>query len=184
MSRQTSARNQPGSFKTKQDSKARRTTWWSKFLFVISIFFTIFLLGVMVTGLVTVSPFWLWLVLTAIMIALLVALGLRVKQHLLGILIDARNRISLSRFQIILWTILVLSAFLAIALPRSLPGGTEQPLNISFPTELLAALGISTASLAGSSFVKNNKKTKDPRLVVELQGKVDQAQAEMTTKAP
>ncbi|MBN1976882.1 MAG: hypothetical protein JW918_05725 [Anaerolineae bacterium] len=41
------------------------------------------------------------------------------------VLIDSRRKVSLSRFQIILWTILVLSAYLAIAIPRALPGGLD-----------------------------------------------------------
>jgi multidrug efflux pump subunit AcrA (membrane-fusion protein) len=97
-------------------------------------------------------------------------------------LIDSRNRISLSRLQITLWSILVLPAFLAIALPRSLPNGTENPLNIALPVELVTALGISTASLAGSSLVKSNKSTKESRVVIQLQDQVEQAQAEVTAK--
>ncbi|MCK4793963.1 MAG: hypothetical protein KAV87_60110 [Desulfobacteraceae bacterium] len=41
--------------------------------------------------------------------------------HWAGILIDSRYKMSLSRFQIILWTILALSAFSVIALDRTIP---------------------------------------------------------------
>ena len=112
-----------------------------------------------------------------------------------GILIDNRFKMSLSRFQIILWSILALSAFAVIALNRTIPvltgeinaltpyhliNATQEPnaapsqtgvsatpvdvpptpfdpLNIAFPEELLIAMGISTLSLAGASFINSNK---------------------------
>jgi hypothetical protein len=148
----------------------------------VSIVVFIILLGLMLFG-VVIAPLLLWLIFMAIMVALLAGLGLVVNGRGLGILIDARNRISLSRLQITLWSILVLPAFLAIALPRSLPGGTDQPLNIALPAELVTALGISTASLAGSSLVKSNKSTKESRVVIQLQDQVAQARAEVAAKA-
>lgn len=97
-----------------------------------------------------------------------------------GIFIDNRRKISLSRLQIICWTILSLSAFAVIALDRTIPvisgtisslipiEGSEtensstdannyDPLNIRFPEELIVALGISATSLAGASIIKSNK---------------------------
>ena len=86
-----------------------------------------------------------------------------------GALIDGRNVMSLSRFQIILWTLLLLSAFLVAAvhniflahnlLASSLQSG---PLNISIQPELWALMGISTASLVGSPLILSDKMTKTP----------------------
>ena len=155
-------------------------------------------------------PVGRWLLLAAVMVAFLILLGRGMSRRAEGILIDSRYKMSLSRFQMTLWTVLVLSAYFTIALPRPLPGGLPdiqtdeqvdacikylksqdseeaedkaadiersvddqdfdetrkkaqqhctpgQPLNITFPAELLVALGISTASLAGSSLIKTAK---------------------------
>ncbi len=164
-----------------------RLSIWIKPLMILALTVAVIVMVAMVLGF-TISPFWLWLIIAGVMAALLMALGLTVKGRVLGILIDSRNRISLSRLQITLWTGLVLSAFLAIALPRTLPEGLsqnrtiEQPLNIAIPTELLAALGLSAASLAGSSFIKSNKANKETRLVSELQSQVATAQADVSTR--
>jgi hypothetical protein len=165
------------------------------------------------------------------MIILLIALGLGANGKVYGILIDTRNRTSLSRMQMTLWTVLALSAFLAIALPRSMPGalGTasasaiqeceinyiknvEQiddlevlrnddpqaaalveenaatecrpdPLKITFPPELIVALGISTASFAGSSIIQSNKRNKSTlALIKEREENKKEAEAKMKEK--
>lgn len=125
-----------------------------------------------------------------------------------GVLIDLRNKISLSRLQLVLWTVVVLSAWITLALHRTIPivqgrlvasadvtatvagllaGGepTEadltqaaavltqlmgqptavagaalpaySPLNVTIPPEVLLALGISVASLAGAGAIKSNR---------------------------
>ena len=160
---------------------------WIKPLTILALAVALIVIVVMVLGF-TISPFWLWLIIAGVMALLLIALGLKVNGHALGVLIDTRNRISLSRLQTTLWTGLVLSALLAITLPRALPEGLsqshaiKQPLNIAIPTELLAALGLSAASLAGSSFIKSNKASKETRLVSELQNQVTTAQANVSTQ--
>lgn len=164
-----------------------RLSGWIKLLLILALTVAVIVIVVMLLGF-TISPFWLWLIFIGVMAVLLMALGLRVKGRVLGVLIDSRNRISLARLQTTLWTGLILAAFLAIALPRALPEGVsenrtiEQPLNIVIPTELLAALGLSAASLAGASFIKSNKASKETGLVNELQHKVTTAQAEVSTR--
>ncbi len=134
-----------------------------------------------------------------------------------GVLIDSRNKISLSRLQLVLWTVIVLSAWATFALHRVIPvvqgrllasdtqivqavagvlagdnavGEAETrraaamleaitgaevlipdgeattaetfsyaPLDIAFPQEVLLALGISIASLAGAGVIKTNQAT-------------------------
>lgn len=140
-----------------------------------------------------------------------------------GVLIDSRNKISLSRLQLILWTVVVLSAWAAFALHRVIPvlegrlpgastslvstvagllGGDEEdeattaravavleqimgaeqaaeigaaesavpysPLDIAFPQEVLLALGISIASLAGAGLIKTNQATNDDGRALEV----------------
>jgi hypothetical protein len=170
-----------------------------------------------------------WLIITALIVGLLIVIGSAINGRADGVLIDNLFKITLSRLQVVLWTILVLSAFLTIALPRALPGGmydmarmtdaqrkavlelspgkelcfqgpiegrtvtetaqleeqcTPDPLAITFPPELVAALGISVASFASASLVKSMKRNQkaDPAANKEVQDKqvaVNQAKAEM-----
>ncbi len=117
----------------------------------------------------------LWGVAVVIMLIILGLAGHEINGRWLGILIDTRNKISLSRLQITLWTVMVLSAYLTMALPRvaAMVGNpptlnVEQALNISFPEELMLAMGISATSFAGSNLIMSNKKTKQIRLEARL----------------
>ena len=76
-----------------------------------------------------------------------------------GLLIDERNKISLSRLQITLWTIVILSGFLTAAL-SNLASGQPNPLSIAIPGELWLLMGISTTSLVASPLIKSTKKAK------------------------
>ena len=138
MTQPTGHPSRPNSYKTEEVRPNGGTVRWPIRLFILAVVIIVLVAALMLVGLV-IAPFWLWLLIAGVMVILLIALGLQVKQHVLGVLIDSRNRISLSRFQTTLWTILVLSAFLAIALPRCLPfSGTSsinQPLNITIPTD-------------------------------------------------
>jgi hypothetical protein len=84
-----------------------------------------------------------------------------------GFLIDPRNKMSLSRFQLVLWTIVILPAFLAAAI-FNLGAGAEDPLNIAVPPEVWGLLGISAGSLVGSGIIKGGREDADP-------GQVEQA---------
>jgi hypothetical protein len=79
-----------------------------------------------------------------------------------GVLIDHRNVISLSRLQLVIWTVIVLSAFFTGSL-WNLRMELEDPLTISVPTELWILMGISTTSLVGSPLIMSGKKTRSPK---------------------
>ncbi|MDQ3818692.1 MAG: hypothetical protein M3362_13575 [Acidobacteriota bacterium] len=74
-----------------------------------------------------------------------------------GVLIDERNKMSLSRLQLALWTILLLSGFLVAAL-INIHRGQSDPLSIALHPTLWALMGISTTSLVGSPLIKSTKK--------------------------
>jgi hypothetical protein len=78
-----------------------------------------------------------------------------------GVLIDQRNKISLARLQMVLWTLVALSAFLTAVLANIRLGQTN-PTAIALPEELWLLLGISTTSLVGSSLVKVSKQSSVP----------------------
>jgi len=67
---------------------------------------------------------------------------------------------SLSRFQIVAWSLVVLSAFLTIVFKR-IVGHVADPLNINIDPQLWALMGISTASLVGSPLILQNKATQE-----------------------
>jgi hypothetical protein len=164
-------------------------------MFVLIILFAA---GTIFIGLLGSCPIQLrWLLITALFIFFLAATGKVVTGNKVdtenlvhrffnkggrwtGILIDSRFKMSLSRLQLALWTILALSAFATIALDRTIPvlenmipdsSSEEEPydaLNIKFPEELLIALGISTTSLAGASIIKSSKADQTSTRVTQL----------------
>jgi len=79
----------------------------------------------------------------------------------LGVLIDERFKMSLSRMQLFLWTVVILSGYLTAAL-ANLSAGQANPLSIAVPVQLWALMGISTTSLVGSPLLKSTKKSTDP----------------------
>lgn len=80
-----------------------------------------------------------------------------------GVLIDSRNKISLSRLQMLMWTVLILSGFLVAVLINI--RRTSSPLSIQLSETLWALMGISTASLVGAPLIGNSKKTEPSNTV-------------------
>lgn len=78
----------------------------------------------------------------------------------LGWLINEQNRMSLSRLQMALWTVVVLSAFLTAAMVNIKAGYASQALSIAIPQELWLAMGISTTSLVASPLILGKKRDK------------------------
>lgn len=77
-----------------------------------------------------------------------------------GWLINEQYRMSLSRLQMFLWTVVVLSAFLTAALANIRVGHSDTAVAIAIPEEVWLAMGISTASLVGSPLILGGKKEK------------------------
>ncbi len=76
-----------------------------------------------------------------------------------GLLIDERNMISLSRLQMVIWTIIVISALITATISNAVIGA--KPLSIKIPEELWILMGISVTSLIGSPLIKSTKYTKN-----------------------
>lgn len=154
----------------------------------------LFLVLILATGLTDFIPIhWRWLATILWFLGFLALIGKVVTQEQrdgkrsggrwTGILIDNRFKISLSRLQIMLWTVLALSTFTVIALDRTIPllrasyftpsqrGEAESlpnPLDVRFPEELLLAMGISVTSLAGASWIKSKKTEKQSSKIMLL----------------
>lgn len=113
----------------------------------------------------------LWAVVAISMLVFLMALG-ESKGRIGGVLITNHNVMSLSRFQIVAWTLLICSAFVTVALARIFdPNKTVmvkgkpvviEPLAIELPEELWQLLGISGASTIGAALVMQRKTQKTP----------------------
>ncbi|MBA3687862.1 MAG: hypothetical protein H0W81_03360 [Chloroflexi bacterium] len=104
-----------------------------------------------------------WLATMALMVGLLVVVGLGIAGHPAGAWIDERNKMTLSRLQLIAWTVVVLSGFLVAAL-HDLQGGADNALSVAIPEVLWLAMGISTVSLVGSPLILATKKQHAPNL--------------------
>lgn len=101
--------------------------------------------------------FTAWLAIMALLILFAMIAGHAVTGLWIGLLIDSRNKVSLSRLQMVGWTIIILSAFLT-AVMVNLDLQQTQPLAISVPPELWLLMGITTTSMVGSPVILNLKK--------------------------
>jgi hypothetical protein len=129
---------------------------------------------------------WNLVLVTASLLLMLVALGKAITNEPLGVLINQRNLMSLGRFQMVVWTVVVLAAYLTFAIVRikalatGLPNGdvVTDPLNIVIDWHLWALLGISTTSMVGAPLILSTKQDKTPD-----SGATQQA-ARMVNEAP
>jgi len=103
-----------------------------------------------------VSTLTAWVVSLLALGAFLMLAGGAVTGYALGALIDDRDKVSLSRFQLVLWTLLLLSALLTAGMHNLV--ASEDALAIELPEQLFWLLGISTTSLVGSPLIKGAKK--------------------------
>lgn len=102
------------------------------------------------------NSIWAWILTIGLVVFFFRGIGKICKKIWFGVLIDERNKVSLSRFQITLWTILFLASFFVAAL-INIFGEQTNPLDIGIPTEFWVLMGISTTSLVGSSLIKIDK---------------------------
>jgi hypothetical protein len=130
------------------------------FLFVVAV--VLLSLGSLYFFKLTTAANWLWILI--ILVVFFAFLGHLIKGRWDGILIDERNQMSLSRFQMVMWTLILLSAFFAIGLSRiSNPAlDANLALDIGVPEQLWALIGVSTISLVGSPLILSRKKLQFP----------------------
>lgn len=78
--------------------------------------------------------------------------GWRAKKNVWWILVDGRGRYSLTHFQIVLWTLVILSSMIGVLIDRGF-----DPANIQISSQLLGLMGISAGSAVLSAGVKGAK---------------------------
>src|SRR4051795_12634005 len=98
----------------------------------------------------------LWVEVAALT-ALMIAVGVSVTHRYWGSLINERNVMSLSRFQAVLWTVLILADYATILLGRAWQGMSLVDAKDLLRPDLLSLMGISYASAVGTSIVNANK---------------------------
>ena len=99
----------------------------------------------------------LWLFFAIVLFVLALLLGVWVRKQPSGILVDNRGRYSLAQFQMVTWTIVVLSLITAVFVARLLGPSPATALEFTVPRTLLLVMGISLGSLAGSAVIKGTK---------------------------
>src|SRR5262249_38414343 len=112
------------------------------------------------SGFVAARATTMWFVILISFSIFLAFLGRWISGRAGGIFVGDRNLMSLSRFQMVAWTVLILSAYLAMALYR-LRSGVKDPLTVTMDWHLWALMGISTTSMIGSPLLLGNKAQKE-----------------------
>lgn len=109
-----------------------------------------------------------WLISLALLAGMLGAIGWAARNRLDGVLIDRDNRISLSRLQLILWTVLLIGALQAAGIFNSVlafPWPVDKPvmkgpLDIIVPPEIWALLGLGSFTAVAAPTIKNRFRTR------------------------
>jgi hypothetical protein len=96
-------------------------------------------------------PIW-WLVSFVVLGGLAVAIGWATGKGVLGIFVDPRGRYSLTHFQVVLWTVVILSSAVGVLISSKFDA-----TSLEFPLELLGLLGISAGSAVLTTGVKATK---------------------------
>jgi hypothetical protein len=106
-----------------------------------------------------------WLLCLLGLLALGGWVGRQTGQGALGILIDGRGRYSLTHFQVVLWTIVILSSVLGVLISQGF-----NPEAVQIPPELLGLMGISAGSGVLATGVKGSKDAPGSRANVARTG--------------
>jgi uncharacterized membrane protein YcfT len=97
-----------------------------------------------------------WIVSAIVLIIIAIAIGQSSRKKWYGILLDTKGKVSLSQFQTVLWTILVLSLIVGVFVAR-LIDGVADPLAFEIPDQVLMVMGITYASTVLATAVKVGK---------------------------
>ncbi len=102
---------------------------------------------------------WIWLIF--MILVFIGCLGKCTLGRWAGIFINERNLMSLSRMQIVAWTVLIVSALLVMVLYRLAVTVTD-PFDITIPQEIWAVLGLSATAAVGAPMINTIKSVKEP----------------------
>ncbi len=128
------------------------------------------LLALIVAGGLCLPGGWNLVFIAAALIAVMLVLGRAIVDNPLGALINEQNVMSLSRFQMAVWTVVVIASYFSYALFRIKAAGFSaidlrpelDPLNITIDPHLLILMGISATSFVAAPMILGTKKDKEP----------------------
>jgi hypothetical protein len=123
---------------------------------------------------------WNFAAVTAILLLLMIQIGRAIVGLPFGILIGDLNVVSLARFQMAVWTALILGAYMAHAFARIRKGDGMDALNIEIDSPLWILMGISTTSLVAAPLILNSKKDQEPDTGVVAKTAVAAGESENT----
>jgi len=120
-------------------------------------------------------PGWNVLGAATLLTGFLLVLGKAVSGVPLALLVNERNLMSLSRFQALVWTVVVMSGYLTMTVAR-VKAGQQDAADVGVPQELWIAMGISTTSLLGTPLMLGTKRARRPdeRLVENTSVQLDE----------
>ncbi|HXQ81344.1 MAG TPA: hypothetical protein VN775_08535 [Opitutaceae bacterium] len=132
------------------------------------------LLALIVAAGLYVPGGWNLVVISAALVAVMVVLGRAIVDRPMGVLINEQNIMSLSRFQMAVWTIVVIASYFSYALLRIKavgfaaidPTNKFDPLDITIDPHLLLLMGMSATSFVASPLILGTKKDKEPDTAV------------------
>lgn len=106
-----------------------------------------------------------WGITLAVFAAILAVAGYAIKNRWDGVFIDKDNRISLSRFQLILWTMILVSALFTAGLTNFLLANPPPPapplpgpLAINIPPQIWALLGLGAFTAVAAPAITDGKR--------------------------
>lgn len=141
-----------------------------------SIGIPVLILAIILCGLLIPANLMLltWILILVFLVLLTMMFGQGITGRFwFGWMVNEQFRMSLSRLQMALWTMVVLSGFLTAALANLATGHIEEALNIAIPPELWVTMGISTTSLVGSGLILTEKKKEKTNKDEALRGMVE-----------
>lgn len=97
-----------------------------------------------------------WIITLLLLGGQLALAGWAIKGRWDGVFIDEHRKISLSRFQLILWTAVLVSALISAGLSNAANGQVE-PLKIDIPPTVWSLLGIGSFSFVAASLLKRQQ---------------------------
>jgi len=153
---------------TEDPQPQKEWKYLSVFLIALAVFWVAFcVLFPSVPSLFTASVQWFWVVNIILFGAAGLSVGYCLRGRLWGIFINEQKMMSLSRLQVLLWTLLVLSALFTLIAAR-IQAGVADPVNIFVDEHLWEVMGISLGSFAGRTAIMGKKSATDPGSGVQL----------------
>jgi hypothetical protein len=122
-----------------------------------------------------------WLITIGLLAVILVVAGKAVRSRWDGVFIDSNNRISLSRFQLVLWTLLLVSALLTAGLINAMVPADATPLEIRIPPQIWALLGLGAFSAVAAPAISQNRRAGPAGGVLSAESRADASEARVAT---